>query len=40
MRRIIENYFRILGNYGDNELIGMFTEQEEQDICRSLLYAG
>ena len=37
MRRIIENYFRILGKYGDDELIGNFTEREDQNICRSLL---
>jgi wobble nucleotide-excising tRNase len=37
MRRIIENYFRILGKYGDDELIEKFTSNEEQEICRSLI---
>jgi len=37
MRRIIENYFKILGKYGDDDLIQKFTTQEEQDICRSLI---
>ena len=37
MRRIIENYFKILGKYGDDDLIQKFTTQEEQEICRSLI---
>jgi len=37
MRRIIENYFKILGNYGDDELINKFQNQQEQEICRSLI---
>ena len=37
MRRIIENYFKILGKYGDDELIEKFTSKEEQDICRALI---
>ncbi len=37
MRRIIENYFKILGKYGDDDLIQKFTNNEEQEICRSLL---
>lgn len=37
MRRIIENYFRILGRYGDDELIEKFENNEEQEICRSLI---
>jgi len=37
MRRIIENYFKILGSYGDDELIGSFATKEDKDICRSLL---
>jgi wobble nucleotide-excising tRNase len=37
MRRIIENYFRILGRYGDDELIAKFDNCEEQEICRSLI---
>jgi wobble nucleotide-excising tRNase len=37
MRRIIENYFKILGKYGDDELIAKFSSREEQEICRSLI---
>lgn len=37
MRRIIENYFKILGKYGDDELINKFSNQQEQEICRSLI---
>jgi wobble nucleotide-excising tRNase len=37
MRRIIENYFKILGKYGDDDLIKKFGTHEEQDICRSLI---
>jgi len=37
MRRIIENYFKILGKYGDDDLISQFTSKEEQEICRSLI---
>jgi len=37
MRRIIENYFKILGKYGDDDLIHQFPNHEEQEICRSLL---
>lgn len=37
MRRIIENYFKILGKFGDDDLINKFETQEERDICRSLL---
>lgn len=37
MRRIIENYFKILGKYGDDDLIQKFTTHEEQEICRSLI---
>lgn len=37
MRRIIENYFKILGKFGDDDLINKFNTQEERDICRSLL---
>lgn len=36
MRRIIENYFKILGGYGDEDLIEKFPEQD-REICRSLL---
>jgi wobble nucleotide-excising tRNase len=37
MRRIIENYFKILGKYGDDDLIESFETKEEQSICRSLI---
>ena len=37
MRRIIENYFSILGNRRDDFLIGQFTSKEEKEICRSLM---
>ncbi len=37
MRRIIENYFKILGKYGDDQLIQKFEKAEDQKICRSLI---
>lgn len=37
MRRIIENYFSILGNRRDDFLITKFESKEDQEICRSLL---
>jgi len=37
MRRIIENYFKILGKYGDDDLIKAFEAKEDQEICRSLI---
>lgn len=37
MRRIIENYFKILGKYGDDDLINRFQSTHEQEICRSLI---
>lgn len=37
MRRIIENYFKILGKYADDDLIKSFDNIQEQDICRSLV---
>ena len=37
MRRIIEYYFKFLGKYGDDSLIGKFENTEEQEICRSLI---
>lgn len=37
MRRIIENYFKLLGKYGDDDLIQKFTSKEEQEICSSLI---
>lgn len=37
MRRIIENYFKILGRYADDDLIKSFVNHQEQEICRSLV---
>lgn len=37
LRRILENYFSILGNKRDDVLINKFSTQEEKEICRSLL---
>lgn len=37
MRRIIENYFKLLGKYGDDDLIQKFETKEDQEICRSLI---
>ncbi|PHS30604.1 MAG: hypothetical protein COA92_09405 [Sulfurovum sp.] len=37
MRRIIENYFKILGNYKDDTLTKKFQTQEAQMICKSLI---
>lgn len=37
MRRIIENYFKILGKYADDDLIKSFDNLQEQEICRSLV---
>lgn len=37
MRRIIEHYFKLLGKYGDDDLISKFQTGEEQEICRSLI---
>lgn len=37
MRRIIENYFKLLGKYGDDDLIQKFKTKEEQEICKSLI---
>ena len=37
MRRIIESYFKLLGKYGDDDLIGKFDNKEKQEICRSLI---
>lgn len=37
MRRIIENYFKLLGKWGDDDLIQKFSTREEQEICRSLI---
>ncbi len=37
MRRIIEHYFKILGQYGDDTLINEFKNNEDKEICRSLI---
>lgn len=37
MRRILENYFKILGKFKDDDLIFKFDDLESQRICRSLL---
>ena len=37
MRGISENYLKILGKYGDDDLIVQFGSRGEQEICRSLL---
>ncbi len=37
MRRIIENYFKMLGGYKDDYLIQKFKSKEEQEIFRSLI---
>jgi len=37
MRQIIENYFRVIGKYGDDDIVLKFSEDIEQKICRSLL---
>ncbi|MCL6261343.1 AAA family ATPase [Aquiflexum sp. TKW24L] len=37
LRRILENYFSILGNKRDDVLINKFTTQEDREICSSLL---
>ncbi|SGZ02073.1 AAA family ATPase [Moritella viscosa] len=38
MRRILENYFKILGHFSDEDIVEKFDSIEEQQICRSLLY--
>ena len=37
MRRIIENYFKILGGYVDDDVIDKFDNPQEKEICRSLI---
>ncbi len=37
IRRIIENYFKMLGGYKDDDLIQQFKSKEEQEIFRSLI---
>ncbi|MCL1146530.1 AAA family ATPase [Shewanella marinintestina] len=38
MRRILENYFKILGKFSDDDFEAKFQNQQEQQVCRSLLY--
>ncbi|NOH31081.1 AAA family ATPase [Vibrio mediterranei] len=38
MRRIIENYFKILGRFSDEDILSKFENLQEQQICNSLLY--
>ena len=38
MRRILENYFGMLGKRRDSYITGSFSTLEEQMLCRSLLY--
>ena len=38
IRRILENYFKILGNYNDAKIIDAFDTFEEKKICQSLLH--
>lgn len=38
MRRIIENYFGMMGQKKDDHIINSFETPEEQLICKSLLY--
>lgn len=38
IRRILENYFKILGNYSDTQIIDEFNTYEEKKICQSLLH--
>ena len=37
MRRIIENYFKILGSMGDEDILSKFTCPNEKLICKSLI---
>ncbi|WP_060491041.1 AAA family ATPase [Psychrobacter sp.] len=37
MRRIIENYFKILGSMRDEDILSKFTCSNEQLICKSLI---
>ena len=38
MRRIIENYFSMLGNNKEDFVINSFASVEDQVICRSLFH--
>lgn len=38
MRRIIENYFKILGRFSDEDILSKFENLQEQQVCTSLLH--
>lgn len=38
MRRILENYFKILGKLSDEDIIYKFDNPQSQQVCRSLLH--
>lgn len=38
MRRIIENYFKIMGKKPDDYILSKFESEEEKIVCKSLLY--
>ncbi|NSY33236.1 hypothetical protein DS891_06440 [Pseudoalteromonas sp. JC28] len=38
MRRILENYFKILGKFSDGDIEAKFKNPQEQQVFRSLLY--
>ncbi|MFG7349905.1 AAA family ATPase [Shewanella oncorhynchi] len=38
MRRILENYFKILGKFSDGDIESNFANLQEQQVCRSLIY--
>ena len=37
MRKIIENYFKIIGGFGDKDIIAKFSTPEEKQTCTSLM---
>jgi wobble nucleotide-excising tRNase len=38
MRRILENYFKILGKFSDEDIVSKFENAQEQQVCQSLLH--
>lgn len=38
MRRILEIYFKTLGGYRDDDILNKFSDPQEKEICRSLVY--
>ena len=38
MRRIIENYFKIIGQKSSDYILSKFVTQDEKNVCESLLY--